>query len=249
MKHHGHPRRPSIGLTPDVSTPTPESPHPRYELKAAYGDAVLRAGGLPFVLPYSDDRSVIDAYLDRISGLIVTGGAFDIPPEMYGDTAHEGLGALKPTRTTFELTLLRLALARKLPVLGVCGGMQLLNVACGGSLYQDLGRELPQARPHEQKHDRSQPHHPVDVKPDTVLAECVGRGQLMVNSTHHQAVKKVGEGLVASAVAPDGVVEAIETRDGFALGVQWHPELMLDSVPPNLAIYRTLVTRARDRRH
>ena len=252
MKHHAHPRRPSIGITPDASLSTPESPFVKYEVKAAYADAVLRAGGLPFILPYTDDRGLLEQYLDRVSGILITGGAFDIPPELYGEQARPGLGQLKQGRTNFELAVLKLALQRKLPVLGICGGMQLLNVAYGGTLIQDIGTEVPNARPHEQTHDRAQPQHPIDVKDQTVLSECVGgKGQLMVNSTHHQAVKDVGAGLVASAAAPDGVVEAIESisKDQFALGVQWHPELMIDSVPPNLGIYKLFVHRARDRRH
>jgi len=251
MKHHGHPpRRPSIGITPDLAEPTPSQPFPKYELKAAYADAVLRAGGLPLVLPYSDDRAIIDCWLDRISGLVITGGAFDIAPELYGETAREGLGPVKAARTGFELALLKAALQRHLPMLGVCGGMQLLNVAFGGTLYQDIAREVPDARPHEQQHDRTQPHHPVEVKAETTLAECVGKGQLMVNSTHHQAVHRVGAELVATAHSPDGLVEAIEKPGSdFIVGVQWHPELMIDTVPPQLALYKTLVGRARDRRH
>ncbi len=252
MKPHGHARRPSIAITPDVSTPTPDAPFARYELKVAYADAVLRAGGLPFVLPFTDDRSLIEQALDRVSGLVVTGGAFDVPPELYGEAPREGLGPLKPERTQFELAVLRVALQKKLPVLGICGGMQLLNVAFGGTLYQDLGRELPDAKPHEQPHDRTQPQHPVEVRDQTVLAECVGgKGQLMVNSTHHQAVKTVGAGLIVSATAPDGVIEALEVpdKDHFVVGVQWHPELMLDAVPPHLGLYKALVSRARDRRH
>lgn len=252
MKHHAHPRRPSVAITPDASLATPESPFVKYDLKAAYADAVLRAGGLPFIVPYTDDRSLIDQYLDRVSALVITGGAFDIPPEAYGEQAKSGLGELKPGRTHFELAMLKGALQRRLPVLGVCGGMQLLNVAYGGTLIQDIPSEVPAARPHEQKHDRTQPHHPVEVKDQSVLAECVGgKGQLMVNSTHHQAVKAVGPGLVATALSPDGVIEAVEgtAKDHFVLGVQWHPELMLDTVPPNLGIYKALVHRARDRRH
>lgn len=250
MKHHGHPRRPSIGITPDFSEPSASQPFAKYDLKAAYADAVLRAGGLPLVLPYSDDRQVIDCWLDRISGLVITGGAFDIAPEHYGESAREGLGPVKATRTGFELALLRAALSRGLPVLGVCGGMQLLNVAFGGTLYQDIAREVPDARPHEQQHDRTQPQHPVEVRGDSVLGECVGKGQLMVNSTHHQAVHQVGEGLVATAHSPDGLVEAIEQPgQNFVVGVQWHPELMVDTVPPQLGIYRSLIGRARDRRH
>lgn len=252
MKHHAHPRRPSIAITPDASLATPESPFVKYDLKAAYADAVFRAGGLPFILPYTDDRALIEQYLDRVSGLLITGGAFDIPPEAYGEQSKPGLGVLKHGRTNFELSVLRLALQRKLPVLGVCGGMQLLNVAFGGTLIQDILTEVSTAKPHEQKHDRTQPHHPIEVKEATLLADCLGgKGQLMVNSTHHQAVKDVGPGLIASAISPDGIVEAIEStsKDQFALGVQWHPELMVDSVPPNLGIYKIFVHRARDRRH
>lgn len=252
MKHHPHQRRPSIAVTPDTNTPSPEYPHLRYELKAAYADAVLRAGGLPFIVPYTEDRAVIEQYLDRVSGVVITGGAFDITPEMYGEAPSEKLGALKQGRTDFELQLLKAALQRRMPVLGICGGMQLLNVCYGGSLVQDIGTELQGARPHEQQHDRTQPQHPVDVKDATHLADALGgKGQLLVNSTHHQAVKRVADELVVSALAPDGVIEAIEFKDKshFVVGVQWHPELLVDTVPANLAIYRALVHRARDRRH
>lgn len=252
--HHGFGhstggRRPNIGITPDVSTPTEESPHPRYELKVAYADAVFRAGGLPMVLPYTDEAQIIDNYLDRISGLVVTGGAFDIPPEAYGETARDGLGPLKRTRTAFETELLKGALKRNLPVLGICGGMQLLHVVLGGTLFQDIRTECQQAREHEQKHDRTQPQHPVDVKDGTHLAELTGRGQLMVNSTHHQAARKLGEHVVVSAVAPDGVIEGIEAKNHpFAIGVQWHPELLIQSIPTHLGIYRGLVGKAKEMR-
>jgi len=246
---HHHPRRPNIGITPDVTTPTAEAPQARYELKTSYAEAVLRGGGLPLLLPYSDDAHVIDAYLDRVSGVVISGGAFDVPPELYGETAREGMGPTKPVRTTFELAVLKAALFRRLPVLGICGGMQLINVAYGGTLIQDLKLELPTAAPHQQQHDRAQPLHPVEVREGSLLAECVGKGQLMVNSTHHQAVKTVGNGLQPSAVAPDGVIEGVESKDGnFVVGVQWHPEQMIDSVPPHLGIYKTFVNRARDRR-
>lgn len=243
-----HPaRRPSIGITPDVSGTTGDGATPRYELKASYAEAVLRAGGLPMVMPYSDDRSVVEAYLDRVQGVLVTGGAFDVPPQAYGDVARDGLGELKPGRTAFETEILRGALSRNLPVLGVCGGMQLLNVVLGGTLYQDIRRELADAREHEQKHDRTQPQHPIDIKPGTLLAELLGATQVMVNSTHHQAPRRTADGVLVSATAPDGVIEAIESRAHvFALGVQWHPELLIHSIPAHLGIYRGFVTRARE---
>ncbi len=252
MKHPSHPRRPSIGITPDISVATLESPSVKFELKTAYAEAVFRAGGLPFILPFTDERSLIEQYLDRVSGVLITGGAFDISPQMYGEAPQPQLGEIKQNRTNFEAAVLRLAMQRKLPVLGICGGMQLLNVIAGGTLVQDIATQLPQAKAHQQKHDRAQPQHPIEVKDQTLLAECVGgKGQLMVNSTHHQAVRVIGSGLLVCASSPDGVIEAIEGQasDHFVLGVQWHPELILDSVPPNLGIYKTFVHRARDRRH
>ncbi len=247
---HGQPpRRPNIGITPDWQEARPEAPFASYELKVPYADAVLRAGGLPLVLPYSDDATCVDAYLDRVSGLLITGGAFDIPPEAYGDTTREGMGPLKAARTAFESALMRAALKRNMPVLGVCGGMQLLNVVLGGSLYQDIGREVTGAREHSQKHEPSQPQHPVEVRHGTQLADAVGQGQLMVNSTHHQAVKRLGTQVVSSAVAPDGVVEAIEsTAHIFAMGVQWHPEYMLHTIPTHVGIYKAFIHKAREHR-
>jgi putative glutamine amidotransferase len=136
-----------------------------------------------------------------------------------------------------------------MPLLGICGGMQLLNVVLGGTLYQDLRRDLPGAKEHEQRHDRTQPSHPVEVRDGSALAEVLGRGQLMVNSTHHQAVSRLAPNVKVSASAPDGVVEAIEVTDHpFALGVQWHPELLIHSMPLQLGLYRALVQKARETR-
>jgi putative glutamine amidotransferase len=250
LRHHGQPpRRPNIGISPDWMDAGPDTPFARYELKVAYSEAVLRAGGLPFVLPYTDDPTAVEAYLDRLSGVIITGGAFDIPPEAYGETAREGMGPTKEGRTAFETALMRAALKRNMPVLGICGGMQLLNVVLGGTLHQDILREVQDAREHEQKHDRTQPQHPVDVREGSLLADAVGKGQLMVNSTHHQAVKKLGNQVASSATSPDGITEAIEsTAHVFAVGVQWHPEYMLNTLPVHGGIYKVFIQKARDYR-
>jgi putative glutamine amidotransferase len=242
-----HQRRPIIGITPDIISVDEKTPFAKLDLKLAYCDAIARAGGLPMVLPMSEDAALVDSFLERISGLVVTGGAFDVPPDLYGETPREGLGPLKPWRTQFELKLLRGCISRRLPVLGICGGMQLINVHFGGTLFQDLSREFASAKCHEQTHDRSQPQHPVEVVESTWLCDALGKGQLMVNSTHHQAVNKLGNGLTASAISNDGVIEAIESKEHQTYGVQWHPELMCDTVPPHFSIYKSFVGRCRAR--
>jgi putative glutamine amidotransferase len=233
--------RPRIGVTLDA-----DDGARRYELPRAYADAVLAAGGLPILLPHAAEAA--QAYLALLDGLVVTGGAFDVPPELYGEARRPGCGPAKPERTAFERDLLAAALAARLPVLGVCGGMQLLNVVRGGTLHQDLARDAG-ITGHEQPPPKDVPSHAVAVAPGSRLAALVGPGELQVNSTHHQAVKGVGAGLLVSARAPDGVVEAIELPDlRFALGVQWHPEAVLRHEPRHAALYRGLVAAAGDSR-
>jgi putative glutamine amidotransferase len=237
--------RPIIGVTPDVgeTNSRPGRPAlPRYELKQAYADAVLSAGGLPIVLPYSDDPSAPEEALELCDGLVITGGAFDIPAQLYGATAGARMGPLKPGRTAFEQRVLRAALAADVPVLAICGGMQLLAVELGGTLFQGIQHEVPAASDHEQRNDPRQPGHAARILPGTELQAIVGSQEIQVNSTHHQAVKDPGRAKI-SALAPDQIVEAIELPGRFAIGVQWHPELLAG--PEHLALYRALVERAR----
>lgn len=235
--------RPVIGITPDLgqTSARPGRPAtPQYELKQAYADAVLAAGGLPVVLPYSEGEP--QEALDLCDGLVITGGAFDIPAELYGAQAGARMGPLKPGRTAFEQRILRAALAADVPVLGVCGGMQLLAVELGGTLFQDIAHEVAGALDHEQRNDPREPGHAARIVPGSELASIVGKAEIEVNSTHHQAVKDPGRARVC-AMAPDQIVEAIELPDQFALGVQWHPELLAGS--EHQALYRALVERAR----
>lgn len=233
-------KRPRIGLTLDAE----ERPR-RYLLGRAYVDAVLDAGGLPILLPHAAEAAA--AYLALLDGLVVTGGAFDVPPALYREAPREGCGATKPERTAFEKDLLEAALAARMPVLCVCGGMQLLCVVRGGALYQDLLLDAGIGG-HEQPAPKDLPSHEVVVQPGTHLAALVGAGPLAVNSTHHQAIREPGTGVLVCARAPDGVVEAIELPDlPFALGVQWHPEAAARHEPRHAALYRGLVAAARDR--
>ena len=233
--------RPRIGLTLDV-----DEAGATYLLKRAYAEAVAAAGGLALPLPHHPGE--VPELLALCEALVVTGGDFDIEPGLYGERRRPGCGPARGERTAFELALVRLALARGVPVLGVCGGMQLLAVALGGTLHQDLEADLGLGG-HQQPASKDRPSHPVVVEPGTLLAGLVGAGELAVNSTHHQAVREPGRGVVVSARAPDGVIEAIEVpAQPFALGVQWHPEALASRDPRQAAILRGLVLAAGERR-
>jgi putative glutamine amidotransferase len=215
--------RPLIGITLDSEDPGSYSNMPWYALRENYAGSVTRAGGLPVALPHEPDAA--EAYLDRLAGLIVTGGAFDVDPALFGASSRHATVVTKDRRTAFELAVTRGALARDMPVLGICGGQQLLHVALGGTLIQHIPDEIADALAHEQPNPRTEPGHSVAVTPGTLLHRITGRDTLEVNSAHHQAAKDEPAGLVVNAVAPDGVIEGIESpAHSFCLGVQWHPE-------------------------
>ncbi len=216
-------RRPLIGLTLDSEEPGGYSKFPWYAIRENYCAAVIRAGGLPLLLPHETAHA--EAYLDGLDGLVVTGGAFDVDPALFGAGARHATVTLKQRRTDFELAVTRGALARDLPLLGICGGQQLLNVALGGSLIQHIPDEVEGALAHEQPNPRDQPGHSVAVTPGSLLHRICGCAELAVNSAHHQAAKAPGPGATVNAVAPDGVIEGIEVpAQRFCLGVQWPPE-------------------------
>lgn len=219
--------RPRIGVTLDSEEPGGYSKFPWFALRQNYAGSILACGGLPVALPHAPE-ALVDAYLDQLDGLVVTGGAFDIDPALYGaDERHPSVG-LKAARTAFEWAITARALVRDLPVLGICGGQQLLNVVLGGTLIQHIPDRVEAALAHEQPNPRDEPGHAVAVVPGTLLHRLVGVDSLAVNSAHHQAAERVGSGVVVSATAPDGVIEAIEHPDyRFCLGVQWHPEFFI----------------------
>jgi putative glutamine amidotransferase len=234
--------RPVIGLTLDAEPPGGYSAFPWYALRENYCGAIEAAGGLAMLLPHEPERA--GDYLDRLDGVVVTGGAFDIDPALFGATERHPTVTTKDRRTSFELALTRGALDRDLPVLGICGGQQLLNVALGGSLIQHIPDEVAAALTHEQKIPRDQTSHPVAVVEGTRLHAIVGRTEIAVNSTHHQAVKTVGAHLVVDAVAPDGVIEGIEDpRRRFCLGVQWHPEYRITAA--DAALFAAFIAACR----
>ena len=235
-------RRPVIGVTLDSEQPGGYSKYPWYALRQNYADAVAAAGGLPVGLPH--DPALVGDHLDHIRALIVTGGAFDVDPALYGDGARHATVTLKENRTQAEMALTQGALARNLPVLGICGGQQLLAVALGGTLIQHIPDSIPNALEHEQPNPRHEPGHAVAVVAGTLLHRIVGTQEMRVNSAHHQAVRDPGPYAVVNDTAPDGVIEGVEdSRHRFCLGVQWHPEFLID--PGDRRIFDALIAACR----
>lgn len=232
---------PVIGLTLDHEPAGGYSQFPWYAIRENYCAAVRRAGGLPILLPHDPDAA--ETYLDIIDGLLVTGGGFDVDPALFGALSRHPTVKTKDRRTAFELAATRAAVARDMPVLGICGGQQLLNVVLGGTLVQHIPDEVPGALPHRQPNPRDEPGHEVRILAGTLLRRVTGVERLAVNSAHHQAVKDAGPGLVIDAVAEDGIVEGIEDpRRHFCLGVQWHPEFELGE--GDRRIFRAFVAAA-----
>jgi putative glutamine amidotransferase len=232
---------PVVGITLDSEPTGGWSKYPWYAVRENYCAAVVAAGGLPVLLPHEPDRA--EAYLERIDALLVTGGAFDLDPALFGaNTRHETVRT-KDRRTAFEAAIARGALERDLPLLGICGGQQLLNVVLGGTLIQHIPDEIQNALAHEQPNPRHEAGHAVDLAADSLLRSICRTAGMAVNSAHHQAVRDVGPGVTVNALAPDGVVEGIEAPGyRFCLGVQWHPEFAIS--PGDSAIFRAFVAAA-----
>jgi putative glutamine amidotransferase len=191
-----------------------------------YIRSVSNAGGIPVLIPVMAERSARKALLDRVDGLIFS-GSNDIHPKYYGEEPLKTGGPFDDTRLPPEIDLAKEAMRRDMPILGVCGGCQTLNIATGGSLYQDIYDQLKTKIQHSQQMNFSKPHHSVSIVKGTLLRKLLGKDKIMVNSMHHMSCNKPGRGAAFCATAPDGIIEAVEFPDyTFCLTVQWHPEYL-----------------------
>lgn len=229
--------RPLIGLTLDWCERGTFSPRPHYALRANYFNAIWQAGGLPVALPLITTAQ--DDYLDRVHGVLVPGGDYPSPGWWYGDS-H---GSDDHPRAEADVALIRKVLERHMPLLGICAGLQTLTVATGGILHWRVREKVPGALDH-----RGVPlenvSHTVNVREGSLLREIMGEATVNVNSHHNEGVARVGEGVVVSGTAEDGVVEAVEiSGQPFALGVQWHPEMQV--TPHDAAVFEAFVRAAK----
>ncbi len=224
--------KPLIGITPDFNAGDREDMgghEPTYFLRARYVRAIEELGGIPLVLPLIADSRARRRLLNDLDGLLLTGSGPDLDPRLYGERQRYKFQVVSRRRADFELEIVRLATKSGLPTLGICGGMQSINVACGGSLFQDIPSQVRDPLQHRQPAPATALSHSVTVAPGTLLRRIVHQARLRVNSSHHQSVKEVAPSLIASAVALDGIIEAIESPvHRFFLGIQWHPEFLFD---------------------
>lgn len=237
--------KPIIGITANKTLLNNDQYHPfliNYS-PVGFSEAIIQAGGIPLIIPISDPE-VAERYLTLVDGLLLTGGQ-DVSPQLYNEEPRHVMGETSPERDASELALIKSAIALKKPMLGVCRGMQLLNVALGGSLYQDLHTDADIAIQHVQKSQPDCPTHSIKIEPESHLASLITYDN-HVNSIHHQAVKQLGEGFSATAWSLDGIIEAIERIDEqmSIIGVQWHPELSFTKQPESLALFTDLINRA-----
>ena len=236
--------KPIIGVTPDYNggeRTDMGGKEPTYFLRARYLEAIESVGGLPLILPLVPDVSRQRLLLANLDGLLVTGSGSDLAPELYGERQRFRFTRMTQQRSSLELGIAKLAHQSGIPTLGICGGMQSMNVALGGNLIQDIASQLPSAIPHQPTFSAEKPAHVIQVASRTLLRRIARMTTIPVNSSHHQSVKKVAPSLLTSAVAPDGVIEAIEsTSHPFYLGVQWHPEFLYSKIRFKNAYFKLL---------
>lgn len=251
LEEHMQPVQAVIGIptqTQEASATTPRA----WVMSQQYVHTLTRFGGIPWLIPaLQGDHTTLRAIYEQMDGLFLAGG-LDIDPSAYGEARHHLCGESDPARDDVELTLARWAIEDRKPILAICRGFQIINVAMGGTLYQDLSFQYPQAIKHDYfptRYARDLLSHSIETVPGTRLHRLFGVPRLKVNSMHHQGIKTLGRGLVPSAYAPDGLIEAIESADDhFLIGVQWHPEELVETDPRMRRLFTRFVQAAAEYR-
>lgn len=219
--------------------------YPRLMLNRDYPRSIEAAGGIPLVLPLSQNYDVVREQVRRVDAVLLSGGQ-DVNPLIYNQEPHEKLNNISPERDAFELLVLQAAVELKKPVMGICRGSQIMNAYFGGTLFQDNSLKEGAYIKHAQSANPQQPIHHVTVEADSFLAKAVGKTEFLINSFHHQSIDKVAPGFKAIASAHDGVVEGIEaTGDHFMFAVQWHPEMMSAEDVPSQSIFKAFINQVK----
>lgn len=231
-------QKPLIGITLDYRQSGDYSAYPWFALSHRYVCAVEEAGGIPLLL--APTPATLEA-VDHLHGIIFTGGDFDIDPARYGVSMCHPKVKINAHRTNSEMALFEKVFTKRIPILGICGGHQLMNVALGGSLNQHIEDDIANSLVHESNTahpkgaQRHEPSHKIKIAPDSKLFNILQVTETAVNSSHHQCIKELGKGIIATAWAEDGIIEAIEVVDHpFCLGVQWHPEYHVSPQDPSI---------------
>lgn len=247
-------RRPIIGISTQTQEAIPGKLPRVWIMGHTYIRSLTTMGGLPWVIPLiADDLSTLRAIYDQLDGVFMPGGV-DVDPGQYGETKSEMCGRVDPDRDGVELMLTRWALADHKPFLGVCRGVQVLNVAAGGTLYQDVLQQMPGAIkhdywPYDGVFPRTHLAHEVQIESKSRLGRVLKQSHLKVNSMHHQGIRSLAPGLVPTAYAPDGLIESVEMPNGqFAIGVQWHPEEFVTTDPVTRRLFAAFIDAANEYR-
>jgi len=244
-------RRPVIGIATQTLPAIPGERQACWLMGRSYVEELRKVGAIPWLIPLiPHDADTLGEIFSRLDGVFITGGV-DVDPSSYGEPKTPLCGTIDPDRDAVEIALLQHALTRQLPVFAVCRGIQILNVACGGTLYQDVTAQVPAALKHDYFPTPEQPNrkflaHDVTVKPGSRLARILGDSVVPVNSMHHQAIKDLAPRLAPTAYAPDGIIEGVEGAESqYLIAVQWHPEELTETQPGMARLFSTFVEAAR----
>ena len=214
-----------------------------------YISAVNNAGGIAIILPIITDDHLLNDYIKIVDGLVLSGGE-DISTEYYGESPTKEMGTVCLDRDKYEMGMFKKALETGIPILGICRGMQLINVALGGTLYQDISSQIKNSVEHRSKEEEvEKPYHEIKVMEDSNLFKMLGAKELSVNSFHHQSLKDIGKDLRVTSYSKDGVIEGIEsTEPGFLIGVQWHPEKLVNDFPVFKGIFGAFIDACQNKK-